>query len=209
MSKRIRKGEPGFEEFCAKRNAYMREWSRQNKERLRSYYENRKDEAAAKGILCACGCGEIVTSASKGAKFAKGHWTLGKEFGADKRAVVTPTTCDIYWAAGFLEGEGSFTTSTGSNRYPVSSAQVRQVQKEPLERLRWIFGGRISIGHTKKTMVSPENGKAYNCQPIHAWYTHQARARGIMMTVYSLMSPKRQEQIRKVLTLAKHWEKVS
>lgn len=42
------------------------------------------------------------------------------------------------WAAGFLEGEGSFTNG-GS---PCVSAG--QVQREPLERLSALFGGRIS-----------------------------------------------------------------
>ena len=91
---------------------------------------------------------------------------------------------DLGWAAGFLEGEGTFYSGHGIG---VTAAQV---QREPLERLQRLFGGKISrrLDHRKITH-----------HPCHKWYTSGFRAAAIMMTVYSLMSPKRQEKIYKAL----------
>ena len=88
---------------------------------------------------------------------------------------------DIYWAAGFLEGEGSFRSKTSS---PEVSAE--QVQKQPLERLTEFFGGRIYI---KKRSPNPK------VQPCWRWSIRSSRAIGLMMTLYALMSPKRKLQI--------------
>lgn len=51
---------------------------------------------------------------------------------------------DIAWAAGFLDGEGSFQLNAGSNyklRPYVSAAQAKR--KASLEKLQSIFGGSI------------------------------------------------------------------
>lgn len=82
---------------------------------------------------------------------------------------------EIGWVAGFLEGEGSFTGWTG--------VKAAQKQLEPLERLQALFGGSLS-----------RHGN-----DMHIWQLYGARARGLMMTLYSLMSPRRKEQIRKQL----------
>lgn len=48
---------------------------------------------------------------------------------------------DFYWAAGFLEGEGSFSIMSGTDL----RARITAGQKiiEPLQKLLEIFGGRI------------------------------------------------------------------
>jgi hypothetical protein len=81
---------------------------------------------------------------------------------------------DIYWAAGFVEGEGCFlrkhwTTSAG------------QKQREPLERLQCLFGGAL---------VSTKYWNGY------LWAVYGKRSIGVMMTLYPLMSPWRKEKIR-------------
>jgi hypothetical protein len=96
---------------------------------------------------------------------------------------------DIYWVAGFIEGEGSF-TQRGYTQFVI----VAQVQREPLERLRRFFGGKIFF--TDRYRESHPNW-----QPVYRWYVSNAAARGVMMTIYPLMSPRRQVQIRKVLDL--------
>jgi hypothetical protein len=102
-------------------------------------------------------------------------------------ATVTPSTADLYWAAGFLEGEGSFSRTTRNKM----SVCADQVSKEPIERLQRMLGGAI---HTRKKRNT-------NWNICHQWYTNSDRARGIMLTLYSLMSPRRREQIVHCLML--------
>jgi len=88
---------------------------------------------------------------------------------------------DVAWAAGFLEGEGSFAHA----RSAVVAAP--QIQREPLEQLQRLFGGPIYERRTPKGKI------------IHVWQIYSRNAAALMMTIYPLMSPKRQEQISKVL----------
>lgn len=94
---------------------------------------------------------------------------------------------DLYWAAGFLEGEGCFTLSRAACQ--VTAAQV---QREPLERLERLFGGSIGRYH------SPSNQES-NHRPYHVWRLYGVQARGLIMTLYVLMSPKRQAAILRQL----------
>ena len=98
-------------------------------------------------------------------------------------ATKSPSLIDLHWAAGFLEGEGSF-------QFP-HRVSASQVQEEPLLRLREMFGGKIGI--TKRPESKP------NQKDCHSWNTSGSRARGIMMTLYPLMSTKRKEQIKQAL----------
>lgn len=93
-------------------------------------------------------------------------------------------TVDLYWAAGFLEGEGCFHSS---QKYH-SIIRATQVQGEPIKRLVALFGGHL-------TGPKP-NGRPPNHQPIHEWTLSGVGGRGLMMSLYALMSPRRQEQIR-------------
>lgn len=89
------------------------------------------------------------------------------------------STLHLAWAAGFLEGEGSFS----------SCVTAAQVQKEPIERLAAMFGGRI----TRRTT------KGHGTQPIWVWALPNRRSIEIMMTLYVLMSPRRRQQIETAL----------
>lgn len=102
----------------------------------------------------------------------------GQESPLTEKAARSPTAKDLAWAAGFLEGEGNF-------RFNRGSPQVRASQKErePLDRLLEIFGGRILRDK------HPQG-------PYWFWSASGSRGRGIMMTLYSLMSLRRQQQIR-------------
>ena len=99
------------------------------------------------------------------------------------RATKNPTTRDLEWAAGFLEGEGNFRgVSKGE-----MTARVRcsQVNPEPIYRLAELFGG--SIGHVFE--------RGPRRQPFYQWQLSGARARGVMMTLWPLMSQVRRDQI--------------
>lgn len=182
---RIRKSQP---QYVAKK----KEWNDANREKVRAYHavgrERRRKVMLAKNILCACGCGELVSSANyNNPRYAgKGHQLRGREWATTNKAIRSPTFADLGWAAGFLEGEGSFMLQGNSQRVCAS-----QVQREPLDRLQQLLGGAI----TKKIQRSAKP----NHQPQQSWYVSGPRARGIMMTIYSFMSPKRQEQIKRAL----------
>lgn len=101
-------------------------------------------------------------------------------------ASKSPTVAELYWAAGFLEGEGTFPPRKKSR----DGIQVAcgQVQREPLERLQAMFGGNIRLSRRS----SPR-------QDIYWWWVNGARARGVLLTLYGLMSPRRQWQFRMAL----------
>jgi hypothetical protein len=111
---------------------------------------------------------------------------LGDELRTTPKATEHPTTRDLEWAAGFLEGEGCFQLN-GMGRYTQRVSAV-QVQKQPIEKLQRLFGGTV------KEMGARNNAKAH-----WRWSVYGGRARGVMMTLYTLMSPRRQTQIRAAL----------
>jgi hypothetical protein len=94
----------------------------------------------------------------------------------------------LMWTAGFLEGEGCF---SNANDYGVARISVAQVQLIPLTWLQSWWGG-TSRQDTKKLMPSQRN------LPWR-WAVYGIQAAGLMMTLYPLLSPKRQEQVRTVL----------
>ena len=59
-------------------------------------------------------------------------------------AIFQPLTAEqIAWVAGFLEGEGYFELKKQGKSAPTMRIGAGQVNKEPLERLQILFGGRI------------------------------------------------------------------
>lgn len=86
---------------------------------------------------------------------------------------------DIHWLAGFLDGEGCFYFNRNACR-----VQVVHKDKWPLLRMQEIVGGTI------RRVKNSLNGRMY-----YALFIVGKRAAGVMMTVYSLMSPRRQEKI--------------
>jgi hypothetical protein len=95
-------------------------------------------------------------------------------------STISPITpVQLGWIAGFFEGEAYFRTQVLQGE----SIRITQKQQEPLERLHKILGGNL---RKRKT-------------GYYEWDVASARAAAIMMTVYSLMSPRRKEQIRTAL----------
>lgn len=91
------------------------------------------------------------------------------------------TTNDIRWAAGFYEGEGT------AGRHATEHVTISQKDPWTLERMRALFGGSIY-------KLDPK----YCCAQ---WSVTGARARGFLMSIYGLLSPRRQEQARKTLAV--------
>ena len=98
---------------------------------------------------------------------------------------------DIYWAAGFIDGEGWF-----ANQKCMASMRAKQNSPELLYRLQKIFGGNVDPAYTVKS------GR-YKGKKIAAYYLGTEKAAGALMTLYPIMSTKRQAEIRKVLQVWK------
>ena len=96
------------------------------------------------------------------------------------------STRDLYWTAGFLDGDGSFLFSKARNL----TVQAVQVQRWPLDKLQRMFGGSISI--------HPYPDRP-NWQSVHRWTLSTTKAAGLMMTLYPLMTVYRKGQIKKAL----------
>lgn len=102
------------------------------------------------------------------------------------KAVQRPTIRELAWAAGFLEGEGSFSHQPGHSE----AIYCRQVNPEPIHKLQDLFGG----------VIAPRlPGDRFGKQVQVEWHVTGARARGIMMTLYPFLSDKRKEQVKKAL----------
>jgi hypothetical protein len=113
---------------------------------------------------------------------------------------MKPTIVDIGWLAGFLEGEGYFGYG-GSKKYPTIAIQLVSTDKDVLEKVVDLFGGRIiqrkntNTGHNVK-------GKPYKAIYSVSWYSDRAAA--IAMTVFPLMGTRRQTTIKNILDLWKY-----
>lgn len=102
-----------------------------------------------------------------------------KQLKGGQPAVERPARNDVILAAGWYEGEGS-----------TNGTQVSITQKDPwmLARLLALFGGA----------VYPKCG-SYTRSRCKVWTVGGSRARGFAMTIYGFLSPRRQEQLRRVL----------
>lgn len=101
-------------------------------------------------------------------------------------ATVTPTSKDLHWLAGILEGEGYFTCSPTSQL-----VGCEMTDKDILQKIQTFFGGTID----------PKPRKRNNGKPIYRWRAYGTRARGIMLTLYSLLGVRRQKQIKLAMNL--------
>jgi hypothetical protein len=89
-----------------------------------------------------------------------------------------PCAAELHWAAGVYEGEGSCSASGAT-----TTVQVEQKDDWLLHRLRTLFGGSVRPVHRPNRVISQ-------------WVITGARARGFLMTIYGLLSPRRQRQVR-------------
>ena len=99
-----------------------------------------------------------------------GRMKLGLE------ATKSPSNMELAWAAGLFEGEGSCQRKGQS-----CSMHVGQKDHWVCDRFKEYFGGHIGVG-------------SMNGEPFYEWSASGARARGILMTLYSFLSPRRQSQ---------------
>lgn len=100
-------------------------------------------------------------------------------------------------AAGFMEGEGSFSwkgNPVRGNRSKTGTHWIAagQYSIEPLEQLKELFGGTIC----KRTRPAG----------FHVWTVTGANARGAMMMLYPFLSSRRKAKIKELLDKPGKWQ---
>jgi hypothetical protein len=120
--------------------------------------------------------------------------TLGMSYerATTPKAQLSPSIKEIAWAAGIFEGEGHCRNVGNGRQHSNSTTQkATVVQKDPwiLYQISVYFGGKIS-----------KTNKGHKSSPLacYHWNVYGSRARGFLMTIYSFLSPRRKEQIRKL-----------
>ena len=99
---------------------------------------------------------------------------------------------DIYWAAGILEGEGTFVLSGNS-----PSIKLKMTDPDVVERVYAVFNNLGSLYMHKKD-------REYYKQ-AYTWKVNGKDAIAIMMTIYTLMGERRKEKITSII---QHWKTV-
>lgn len=92
-----------------------------------------------------------------------------------------PTLEEIYWIAGIFEGEGSLTDR--------GTICIWQKDREILDRVRVLVGGRVGLSRRVPSM--------------YYWHASGPRARGVIRTVYPLLSTRRKAQARRLLRISR------
>jgi hypothetical protein len=98
---------------------------------------------------------------------------------------VHPTMMDIAWAAGIVEGEGTLYRNGRDSTF----VTVCQKDRWILDNLRDRFGGSVKLWERKE-------GKSYKAGLYWHWSISGSRARGLIMTIYTFLSPRRKEQAK-------------
>ena len=95
---------------------------------------------------------------------------------------------DLYWVAGFLEGEGSFCRCGGTIQVSAS-----QVEKDPIDRLSKLFNGNVLYAERDHS-INPTWSNYYR------WCVYGENAELIMKAIFPIMSPKRKNKISELLS---------
>lgn len=108
-------------------------------------------------------------------------------------------------ASGFLEGEGCFYVNVNANRGKTGRAQytrwnitAAQKEREPLERLQRLFGGNI---HLVIRHAHEYAGREIKETQVYRWSLEGGKVIQVEMTLYTLMSTRRREAIKKTIAL--------
>jgi len=107
---------------------------------------------------------------------------------------------ELYWAAGFLEGEGAFILRdrSASNKGTCVTVKASQANPEPLIRIKTLFGGAVYGPYKHRPSM-----KIRHQQPFYEWSVSGTRAAQVFMTLYLLMSDVRKRQIHRGLVVWK------
>ena len=109
---------------------------------------------------------------------------MGPLYKGLEKQKTNPTDLEIGWAAGFLEGEGTFASRRRGQRTHLR-IRANQVNPEPLRRLQHLFGGSVSW-YAKGGV----NG-------IWMWEVSHRKARTLAHLIRPLLSSRRLSQLRR------------
>ena len=89
---------------------------------------------------------------------------------------MTPTLCDLAWAAGFIDGEGCVSVAKSSRKgqplpYYRADLSASNTVRAPLEKLSSMFGGRIvtvraSVGNRRTSYAWKTSGTAKTAEVL-------------------------------------------
>lgn len=96
-----------------------------------------------------------------------------------------PEAWEIPWAAGFIEGDGCIGVKREASRATYLRIRVDQIVREPLERLRAIFGGSLT--------TSPFHTSAGNA--LHRWGVAGVRAEAVADLIRPYLSQHKRNQL--------------
>lgn len=97
---------------------------------------------------------------------------------------------DLFYAAGLLEGEGCFGNTIGIY------IEAKMTDREPLDRLVTLFGGRVTGPHLRKNKKH---------KPIYRWSIRRnSGCLCVMLALRPLLSPRRRVRIEEHIAYAKN-----
>lgn len=103
---------------------------------------------------------------------------------------------DLAWAAGFLDGEGSFTAYTDEKRSKCQlSITAPQVNRQPLDRLASIIGGSVSGPQLKSKSGFVSSNKIQHRWSISSFEQSQA----VIALLWCWMSDPKRKQAEQAL----------
>lgn len=94
------------------------------------------------------------------------------------------TRDDIIWFAGIFEGDGN------ASKTSTEIVCVGQKERWLLDKCRALFGGSV---HLRERQGFDKRANHY------MWQVTGARARGLLQSIYGLLSPRRQAQVEETL----------
>lgn len=107
---------------------------------------------------------------------------------------------ELAWAAGFLDGEGSFLKQKDPRYNHVQmSVCAAQVRKEPLDRLANILGGKVSGPYGPY--------KQQNKQPHYRWVvTSYEKVQDVTARLWLFLSEPKKEQAEKMIIAVRNYQ---
>lgn len=116
------------------------------------------------------------------------------------RATLKPTPKAVVWAAGFIEGEGSFTRYKNPSCKAKFLVRMSASQKEPqpLRRLQRFFGGSIKPKNSRKIWWEKQRRFIYSSNSW-VWRIYGEEAKRVARLLYPYLSNRRKCQAREIL----------
>jgi hypothetical protein len=101
---------------------------------------------------------------------------------------------DLAWAAGFIDGDGSIFKKRANYKYEYLSLGVDNSEREPLDRLVALFGGKVN---------GPYRGSSLGKKPRFQWVLIGTAADLAIQAMWPWLCSQRRHQYESVITQLK------